>query len=249
MKKVIVLLIIILFFSNPLGAQQGSLYLDILIDNPTAKILESGQIQTQLRMYADGGLLSTLSVGITNRFFIGISYGGENIIGSGDVNMNPLPCVRTGYLLFREQYLTPAILLGFNSQGYGSYNKDKERYLIKSKGLYAVASKNTSFLGGLGIHCGVNWSLENNDDSSPNLFAGCHKWINPEFLILAEYDLGLDDDTGEALGSGKGYLNCGIRWNFSQHIFFEFDWRNILENSKELPGSSREIKMYYLTHF
>ncbi|MFO7890200.1 MAG: hypothetical protein R6V04_07655 [bacterium] len=248
MKKIFVLLLIIIV-SGQLEAQAGSLYLDILIDTPTAKILESGQIQSQLRMYHKGGLLSSLSVGITDRFFIGISYGGENIIGSGNVHMNPLPCVRTGYLLFKEQYLFPAILLGFNSQGYGAYNKDQKRYLIKSKGLYTVVSKNTSFFGGLGIHFGINWSLENGNDKSPNVFAGCHKWINSELLILAEYDLGLDDNTKQALGSGKGYLNCGVRWNFSNHIFFEFDWKNIFENNEDLPGSSREIKMFYLTHF
>ncbi len=248
MKKAIVLILIIIFSSH-LGAQPGSLFLDILIDVPTAKILESGQIQSQLRMYNKGGLLSTLSVGITNRFFIGISYGGQNIIGSGNVKMNPLPCVRTGYLLFEEQYLSPAILLGFNSQGYGSYSKANKRYVIKSKGLYAVASKNTSFLGGLGIHIGFNWSLENDKDNSPNLFAGCHKWINTELLILAELDMGLDDNADQALGSGKGYLNCGIRWNFSNYIFFEVDWKNLFENNEDLPGSSREIKMFYLTHF
>ena len=245
MKKLFVLLVIFVF-SGRIEAQPGSLYLDLLIDTPTAKILESGQIQSQLRMYHRGGLLTTLSVGITNRFFIGISYGGENIIGTGDVDMNPLPCVRIGYLLFREQYLSPGILLGFNSQGYGNYIDDKKRYLVKSKGLYAVASKNTSFLGGLGIHFGINWSLENEYDNSPNIFAGCHKWINPELLILAEYDLGLNDNTKQALGSGKGFLNCGVRWNFSYHIFFEFDWKNILENTEGLPGSSREIKMFYM---
>ena len=248
MKRIFLLLLIIISF-NQLEAQPGSLYLDILIDIPTAKILESGQIQSQLRMYHKGGLLSTLSVGITDRFFIGISYGGENIIGSGNVDMNPLPCVHTGYLLFQEQYLTPAVLLGFNSQGYGSYNKDKERYLIKSKGLYAVASKNTSFLGGLGIHLGINWSLENSDNKSLDLFGGCHKWINPELLILAELDMGLDDNPNQTLVINQGYFNCGIRWNFSNQIFFEFDWKNIFENNEDLPGSSREIKMYYLTHF
>ena len=104
MKRIFLLLLIIISF-NQLEAQPGSLYLDILIDIPTAKILESGQIQSQLRMYHKGGLLSTLSVGITDRFFIGISYVGENIIGSGNVDMNPLPCVRTGYLLFQDKDL------------------------------------------------------------------------------------------------------------------------------------------------
>lgn len=243
-------LIIILLTAGNALAQPGSLFLDVLIDMPTAKILNSGQIQTQLRMYNNGGLLSSMSVGITDRFFMGISYGGEKIIGTGNINLNPLPCVRAGYLIFKELNLFPAILIGFNSQGYGAYNKNLNRYLIKCKGLYAVFSKNTSYLGGLGIHAGVNKSISNDDkDKSINFFAGCHKWINSELLILAEYDAGMNDNNSKALGEGKGFLNFGLRWNFSKYIFFEFAWKNLLENIDNVNGSTRIVKIYYLTHF
>ena len=141
-------------------------------------------------------------------------------------------------------------MVGFHSQGYGAYNKSLKRYAIKSRGIYAVASKNTSFLGGLGLHAGVNWSLETeDDDSDPNLFAGCHKYLGSDFVILGEYDTAINDNDNNAIGSGKGYLNLGVRWSFAQRLFFEFAWKNILENGSHSTGSSREVKLVYLTFF
>jgi hypothetical protein len=143
----------------------------------------------------------------------------------------------------------------------GGYLKSLKRYLIRSKGIYAVAGKNTSFLGGLGIHAGVNWSLENTDTANPrlNLFIGCHKWIHPDVVALLEYDADLNHWQGPSAialngtqtngiksSDGKGLLNAAVRWSIARRFFFELSWKNILEND-DLPGSSREIKLVYLT--
>jgi hypothetical protein len=230
-------------------AQPGALYLGMLMDTPAAKTLSVGEIETELRMYSNGGLLTSILVGVSDRFSLGVSYGGENIIGTGKANMNPQPCVHVKLLLIEERNLFPAIMVGFHSQGYGAYQKELKRYTIKSKGVYAVASKNTSFLGGLGLHAGANWSLESDDgDSDPNFFAGCHKFINKDLVILAEYDTAINDNSDNAIGSGKGYLNAAVRWSFAQRLFVEFAWKNILENKENVPGSSREVKLVYLAY-
>jgi hypothetical protein len=239
-----------LLFAVPVFCQPGSLQLGYLIDVPSTKTLESGGFVVELRMYPNGGLLASSQVGLTNRFSMGVSYGGENIIGNGKVNLNPEPHVHLRYLVIAEQFLAPAILIGFNSQGYGGYDKKAERYTVKSRGLYAAVSKNTSFLGGIGFHGGANWSLENKDgDKDPNFFIGCHKWISEELVALVEYDAAVNDNSDNAIGSGKGYLNAGIRWSVAQTFFVEFSWKNILENRENVSGSSREIKLIYLNRF
>jgi len=231
-------------------AQPGSLHLDMLIDMPIAKVTIKGGIDTELRMYQNGGLLASISIGVTDRFKLGVSYGGENVIGSGEVNLNPLPCVQLKYILLEEQYLVPALAIGFDAQGYGRYIQELKRYAQKSRGLYAVVSKNTSFLGGIGIHFGVNWSLEKEDgDSDPNLFAGFHKRISSEWVILGEYDTAINDNHGDAIGAGKGYLNIGIRWSFAERFFVDMTWKNVFENEKQVAGSSREVKIVYRTQF
>lgn len=232
----------------PLLAQPGALRLTELMDIPSATMLQPGDIHTTLRMYPGGGFLPSLLVGLSNRFCLGVSYGGEKIIGQGKVNLNPQPAVHIRYSLFSERMLFPAIVIGFHSQGYGGYDKGLKRYAVKSRGFYAVASKNTSYLGGLGLHVGVNWSTETEDgDEDLNLFAGAHKWVNDEIVLLCEYDAAINDNGDNALGSGKGYLNAGVRWVFAEQLFVEFAWKNILENGHRVLGSSREIKLCYQT--
>ncbi|MCD6116261.1 hypothetical protein J7K93_04535 [bacterium] len=248
--KIKSLVIALIIFPAIIMAQSGALKLGILIDTPAANIPDRGQIQSSLRMYSNGGLLGSILIGLSPRFALGVSYGGENIVGTGDINLNPQPAVEVRYLLFEERFLFPSIEIGFNSQGYGAYNSELKRYSVKSLGFYAVASKNTSFLGGLGIHGGINISTETNDgDKDPNVFFGCHKQLNKELVLLAEYNTAINDNSDNAVGSGKGYLNFGIRWVFAQQLFIEFDMRNVLENGDKIAGSSREVKLFYVTHF
>lgn len=246
MKKVF---LFVLLSASLLNAQPGAMQINTLIHTPVALSYEKGTIESSLGMYSNGGLLASLAIGITDRFDIGVSYGGENIIGTGDVNLNPQPCVQLRYMMYPEQYLIPAFLIGFDSQGFGRYDDSEKRYYNKSPGLYVVASKNTSFLGGLGLHCGINYSLEKEDDDDPNLFLGAHKFLNEELVVLSEYDLAINDNQDNTLGSGKGYLNLGIRWSFQNQFFVEFAWKDILENKRETTGSSREVKLYYKAHF
>ncbi|HDQ44755.1 MAG TPA: hypothetical protein ENN17_04535 [bacterium] len=242
-------LIVFFLFVPIIFSQPGALGLGQLIDVPIARALHQGVVSAELRIYPGGGLLSSVLVCLTDHLGMGVSYGGTNIIGTGKPEMNPLPCVHLQYLLFEEQMLSPAVMIGFNSQGYGGYHKSMKRYAIKSRGFYAVAGKNTSFLGGLGMHAGLNYSLENEDgDRDLNVFAGFHKWINPDLVVLGEYDAAINDNSDNTLGAGKGYLNAGVRWSVAQRFYVEFCWKNILENRENVPGSSREIKLIYLAH-
>ncbi len=230
-------------------AQPGSLHIGQLVDMPAAKLLPPGDAAVELRMGPNGGLLFTVSVALGQRFGLGAAFGGENVIGRGKMRLNPQPSVHAEYLLFEERMLSPAVLLGFNSQGYGQYDKALKRYAVKSRGLYAVAGKSTSFLGGLGIHAGVNWSLETEDgDRDPNLFCGVHKWINPGLVLLGEYDTALNDNSDNAVGSGKGYLNAAARLSLVEGLWFEAAWKNILENGGRIAGSGREVKFIYTFH-
>ena len=248
MRKWTLLILIIISLSVSLHAQPGALKLGELIDMPNASLLPAGDIDLTLRMYPRGGFLTQVMVGLSDRFSLGASYGGENIIGTGKANFNPQPSVHVRYLLFNEESLFPAICLGFNSQGFVGYDKTLKRYAIKSRGFYAVASKNTSFLGGIGIHAGISYSVENEDgDDDPDVFFGVHKRINDDLVLIAEYDTAINDNSNNAIGSGKGYFNCAVRWSFAQRLFVEFAWKNILENNPDVVGSSREIKLIYKT--
>ena len=221
----------------------------MLINKPTAGTLLRGSFRGSLLAYPEGGMLGGLDAGVTDRLMFGISYGGTNVIGTGDVNWNPQVGVNLRYRLIEEGFTNPALTLGYDSQGFGNYIDSTSRYQEKSVGLFAVASKNFNLLGFLGIHAGINYSFEREDDKSPNLFVGIDKSINPELALTCEYDFALNDNDDDALGSGKGYLNAALHWTFAGRLRIDFILKNVLKNRKEVPYMSRAIRISYIEIF
>lgn len=230
-----------------------------LIDVPTAGVLQKGQYEAGLRLFDNGGLLANINVGITNRFMIGIAYGGERIVGSGEVKFNPLPGVDVRYRMIDETDLGPAVTVGFNSQGHGPWVKSVpgdsgaekvNRYTHKSRGLFAVASKNYKFLGTTGFHGGISWATheKKDKDNQPTVFVGIDKSINNELSAVAEYDLALNDNK-DLIGHGRGYLNIGAKFNFNNSFLFEVLMRDALNNSKEFGKFAREVRLSFVTSF
>ena len=100
----------------------------------------------------NGGVLPRLAVGLTDNFTIGMSYGFEKLIGNEKPTVSrPKPEVQFKYRLFEETIGSPAVLLGLDTQGRGSYHslntilingKDSihtlNRYDQKSWGIYMV---------------------------------------------------------------------------------------------------------------
>ena len=222
----------------------------VLIDFPTAGTLLRGSFNAHLRAYDEGGLLGGVDVGLTDRFMIGLSYGGTNVIGRGPVNGNPQVGAHVRYRLIEEDFNIPAITIGYNSQGFGSFIDSTKRFQNKSVGAFAAVSKNYEFLGLLGLHGGINYSFETGDgDTDPNFFVGVDKSINPELTLMAEYDFALNDNDGRSAGTGKGYLNAALTWVFAGRLRIDFILKNILKNTEKFAEISREIRISYIEIF
>lgn len=222
-----------------------------LIDVPTANFLDRKYFELKLRVYHLGGMIGGLTVGLTNRLMFGVTYGGQNIIGQGKVLWNEAPGVNLRYRIRFESDQIPAISIGFDSQGYGTYYPNLKRYQIKSKGFYAVVSKNFLILSDFGVHGGINYSDENRgDEKDINFFCGAHLMLDQELSLLWEYDFAINDNDDKSLGSGKGYMNAAVRWYFSNQIVFEFSVKNLLKNNRSIDGEpvpnlNRELKIIY----
>jgi hypothetical protein len=238
-------------FSTSFSQEIVEIEIQQLIDQPTAGSLEKGEYGFDVHLFPGGGALGSLRAGLFDRFMIGISYGGMNIIGRGEPDWNELPGVLIKYRLFEETDL-PAVSIGFDSQGYGAWLDERDRYEIKAKGIFAVASKNFSmdWLGTLGLHGGINYnSFEDEDDRSVNAFCGLDKSINQQISILAEYNLALDDNSDQAMGRERGYLNAGLRWVFADRLGIEFNFKDILENRDDYSAVARELRITYVEKF
>jgi hypothetical protein len=230
-----------------------ALQFEQMVDMPTAGTLNRAQYAVNLRMQPVGGLLFGLSFGLFDRLNLGFSYGGDNVIGYGNINWNPQPGFQIKYRIFDESYAMPAIAVGFDNQGFGYWTGS--RYFIKSRGFYAAASKNYKFLGTLAFHGGASYSLEerHSPDTGVDFYAGIEKSLNPELWMIAEYDMALNDNEKDGqYGEGYGYLNVGLRWLFGSHLMLEADLKNLMRNGQDPQTSAmigRTVKLAYYDSF
>ena len=228
-----------------------------LITLPTAGTLQRGSFALEMRIQKFGGLTSSISVGLTDRFQLGISYGSANLIGDDSLIWYPKPETNLKYLLIDESETSPGISLGIDTQGLGKFNSVDSlmRYDTKALGLFAVASKNwVTPLGNLGWHFGSNYNfVETNDnDKDVNFFMGFDIEFNPELSIMLEYNAALNENnmTSKNIAISRGgYLNAGVRWTFVERLHIEIDFNNLMFDKKKVDYFNREIKITYIEYF
>ena len=97
------------------------------------------------------------------------------------------------------------------------------------------------------MHATANYSLEGDDgDNFVNLMVGIEKTIGPTLSFILEYNFALNDNERD-IGSGKGYLNSGLRWSVGNGFTLEFDVRDIFKNSKfNATSVDRALRIEYI---
>ena len=242
-----------------------------LVTIPTAGTLPRGSFTLETLLINNGGVVPRLSVGFTDNFSFGMSFGVQNLIGVNKPSINKTaPEVQIKYRVFDESEKWPALVYGLDTQGRGIFHGidsitsindtaiTLNRYDQKAWGMYLVFSKNWNLLGNLGLHCGISKSLSENDDGDNdiNLFFGFDKELNRSFSLLVEYDAALNDNLEQndygyddiTFGRGNGYLNAGIRWAISPNLMLEINFNNINQNT-DAEYTNREIKIMYSESF
>lgn len=240
-----------------------------LIDAHTAGILPRAHFDFETRIYPSGdddiqgcGLLLSVSVGLTDRLNIGVSYGGDGIVGRGRVQGNPYPGALIKYRIFEESYHFPGVAIGYDHQGYGGIESENYKgFVYKSQGLFCALSKNYLLFQKIqfGIHGAANFTWEDiRNVKWPNCYVGLDIGINEELAIALEYDCALnqrDRGSDHYANPLKGIFNVGLRWAFVPSFYLEFDAKDLfLQKLKdyatgETMGWSRELKIVYVTTF
>ena len=244
-----------------------------LVSIPTAGTLPRGSFTLESLLITNGGVVPRLSVGFTDNFSFGVSFGLQNLIGGNKPSINKTtPEVQIKYRVFDESQKMPALVYGLDTQGRGLYHVADSifthsvfdstvtlnRYNQKAWGMYMVMSKNWNLLGNLGLHAGISKSLSENSDGDKdiNVFFGIDKELNRSFSLLVEYDTALNDNLKDGdyalnditFGKGKGYLNAGIRWAMSPNLMLEINFNDINQNTNS-EYTNREIKVMYSESF
>jgi len=235
----------------------GSLYEfapRVLVDAPTAGTLQRGCFDIVMRVYNNGGILTGANIGLSNSLMLGMSYGAEGIISDRAASHNPRIEFQVKLKIISEEYLLPAVTIGFNSQGYGAYLYDRKRYTFKSKGFYGVISR-SFYVGSIGVggHVGINYSLENekDHDKEPSFYFGIDARFAHDIGFVAEYDMALNDDRANAeYAKGRGYLNMGLKWLYKENLELEVILHDLLVNRREGATTfGRELRFTYIEFF
>jgi hypothetical protein len=208
-----------------------------VIDHPTAGLLGNGE-------YLFSGRIGPQS------FQVGTSFGMQKLFDRGDVDVND----KIGFqfrLRLLEEYATPALAVGFDSQGKGFYHAQEKRYDRKSPGFYVVLSKNyTTLLGQVALHGGMNYSTENKDDDDPDLFFGTDWALLDQLSVLFDFDAAFNDnvDAGN-FGKGSIYVDAGVRMHYAESLSLMFIFRDLTSNFRPAAGVGRELEIAFWDSF
>lgn len=203
--KIVKLVFICLVFYMPLNAQY-------FIDSPAPMAMLQGDYLVSMRVGPEGSLLVRLSSVPFDGFAIGISYGGEKILGYEDPLFYKNPGIEVRLLVLEEASLVPRVILGFDSQGY-DWDSKKEEFRVKSKGIYGLLGKD---IGIFQVGVGVNY---NTVDAETGFFGGALLNLSSTFSIVGDYSLYPDEDDGDFLG-------LGARVNF-EGVLLQFTFRDM----------------------
>lgn len=219
--------------------------MNTLIDSPTAGILQKGEAEISGKLYKNNGLIIGAKVGLFPRFMFGVNYGAEEVVGNKTPKWHDRVEFNAKLRIIDETSQMPAIAFGYDSQGHGNYHEGEKRYDIKSKGIFATASKNYFFLGNLGFHFGANYSLETEDgDEGINLFSGLDKTIGDMIVVVVEYDAAWNDNVSTTV-NGRGYLNASFDVHFSEDLILKLSFYDLFQNRDDTQGSDRTLTLLY----
>ena len=235
-----------------------------LVDMPTAGTLPRASYDIAIRLYSQGGALGMVDIGLSSRFQLGISYGGEGIVSNTSPSWNPKIEFTLKLRVIDEIEYFPGVTVGFTSQGFGPWNDQLKRYAFKSRGFFAVASRSFYFYSWTaGWHAGFNYSLESDidEDGDINFFGGFDATFRYNLGLTGEYDLAINDDksslpdgsTNYYGGKGRGYFNLSLRWLFHDNLELEAILKDLFVNRKAQLGESitftREVRITYIEPF
>ena len=231
-----------------------------LVDMPTAGTLPRASYDIVIRLYSQGGALGMVDIGLSSRFQLGISYGGEGIVSNTSPSWNPKIEFTLKLRVIDELEYLPGMTVGFTSQGFGPWNDQLKRYAFKSRGFFAVARRSFYFYNWTaGWHAGFNYTLEsdNDGDEDINFFGGFDATFRYNLGLTGEYDLAINDDKSTLPdgtpnsfgGKGRGYFNLSLRWLFHDNLELEAILKDLFVNRKDADTFAREVRITYIEPF
>lgn len=178
-------LFFLLPFLFPLTAHaQEAIAETLLIDVPTASVLDKYQASLMTRAYAHNSVMQSIDFGVISQINLGVSLAVYELMGSSDDIKLLTPDFQAKWKLFDGNLYFPAIAIGYDGRRYG-YVRSTKKYLDDRKGGYLTMSREI-IVPGLEAATGVN--LSDFDVHDIFFFFGMSYRINEWAALMAEWD-------------------------------------------------------------
>lgn len=241
------------FSAIPLGAQQFSRYTSE-INTPTAYTLAQGTYQFGLMAYDSGGTDFRTFVGLTDQFFLGVSFDIEHAVGSEKINMNVPGVIAKFKITDGTESFPISFSLGYDAFYMGAthrvtkYDEYEEPYTVREPynniiyGPFFVVTKPIYILDdeqhiNFGLRVPVQ-PVYNPADTS--WFLSLDVPLGQYFVIKAEteriyYNLSRNEEW---------MYNAGFRYNIFTKVGLEID---VMMQKEKMP--TRVVKIEYTDTF
>ena len=158
LKKIFLPAFICLFAALGAAAQNYDGYAPetLVIDAPTANVLDKYQASLTTRMYANGSVMESLDFGVLPQISLGVSLAVHELVGSSEDIKVLTPDFQVKWKLFDGSLYLPAIAIGYDGRRYGYDRKTKE-YMDDRKGGFITMTREI-FTPGLNATGGMNLS-------------------------------------------------------------------------------------------
>jgi len=207
-----------------------------VIDIPTADVVEYSHYNLSFRLYG-GGVLTKMVFGVFKPINIGMSWDIDQMIGPGSAKVDTRPpAIFFKARVFAGGMMLPAIAVGYDGQGYGTFDlpSEKDKYHFREKGIFVTLTREY-FVPGLTISCGGN--IYDFNGESLFGFAGATYSLEDKIVLMGEYD--------NIHSKPLNRANIGAALLIAENIDIEIAGRNLFRG----PASERIAIIKYKGKF
>ncbi|MHB9154198.1 MAG: hypothetical protein ACYC5N_00730 [Endomicrobiales bacterium] len=204
-----------------------------VIDTPTTGMLDYGVYDLNFRLFSDGGILTRLNFGVFKIVNLGFGWEVNRVIGSENIVVGP-PALYLKIRPYAGGMTLPALAFGYDGQGY-FYDKDKNEFRDREKGIFAVFGREILFPG-LEINAGAN--INDFKTNTVYGFVSIHFNLEDKFILMGEYD------RINYLPDAR--LNLGARFSVAEDLSIDLAGRDIGAAGR---SAERILRVVYIGKF
>ncbi len=205
----------------------------LVIDVPTASVLDKYQASLMTRVYSHGTAMESVDFGVLSQINIGVSLAVYELIGNSDDVKVLNPDFQAKWKLFDGNLYFPAIAIGYDGRRYG-YIKPTKKYLDDRKGGYLTMTREI-IIPGLDATAGVN--LSDFDHHDVYFFLGASLRIADWAALLGEWD--------NINSMHDSRANVGVRFYLTPSLALSGAMRRLGRGDE----NERIVQLRYVTNF